>query len=65
MKNPEIERLQAKLKLWETPGFSQFIEDLDGYKSDLFGAKLACESLKRIYQYNLNKLEENESKFKQ
>jgi hypothetical protein len=65
MRNPEIERLEAKLKLWDTPGFSQFIEDLNEYKSDIFATKLIVESLKRIYQHNLNKLKDDETKFKQ
>jgi len=63
MKNIEKERIEAKLKLWETPGFSQFVADLDPFMP--FGCIFQVHNLKKIYQKKLQEIEEKESKFKQ
>lgn len=65
MKNPEQIRLENKLKLWDTPGFSQFLEDLQqvmGYNSTLLKA---TQLLKREYKERLKEVEEKKNKFKQ
>ena len=69
MRNPTKERLEAKLKLWETPGFSQFLEDLAG---EVWGADPgvteAAHNLKDEYLRGLEWIrmhEEDNSKFKQ
>lgn len=63
MKNVEKDRLEAKLKLWDTPGFSQFVADLDPFMT--FGCISQVNNLKKVYQRKLKEIEENESKFKQ
>lgn len=64
MRNPEKERLEAKLKLWETPGFMQFIVDLYTYMDNDNIAKFVG-ILKNQYMLRVKELEEAESKFKQ
>jgi hypothetical protein len=69
MRNPEKERLEAKLNLWETPGFSQFLEDLYG---EIWGANESVsdtvEEIKKGYLQQLEWIrmdEEDQGKFKQ
>ena len=63
LNNLEIDRILKKLKLWETPGFFQFIEDLNNLKGKECSIKGEVESLRKIY---LKKLEyPSEGKFKQ
>lgn len=64
MKNPNIDRLEAKLKLWDTPGFSQFLEDLGNYTFICPVGKNA-EVIKRLYRQELKELKEKQNKFKQ
>jgi hypothetical protein len=63
MKNPEIDRLEAKLRLWDTPGFSQFVNDLSGMTP--WGCTKEADRLKLMYLRQLEDLKEKESKFKQ
>lgn len=65
MRNPEKERIEAKLNLWNTPGFFQFIEDLD--KQTLSGCKEGVANLKTLYTARLNYIKGKEQKgnFKQ
>ena len=58
------ERLKNKLALWETPGFSQFVEDLSDIVGPLTDIRKQVEALRKIY---VAKLEETKpvSKFKQ
>ncbi len=65
MNNPQKERLLAKLKFWETPGFAQFIDDLDRYKGKVFNILGSVEALKRIYKSKIKEIEDRENKFKQ
>ena len=62
MRNPHIERLEAKLKLWDTPGFSQFIEDMAGQMFPPCDIKGATEGMKKLYQRQLKDLKEANSK---
>lgn len=64
MINLEKERIEAKLKLWDTPGFSQFLEDFAVYL-DLLDLSLGAQVLKRSYLSRLQEIKEAESKFKQ
>lgn len=64
MRNVEKERLEAKLRLWETPGFSQFLEDLK-YQLDNPIVLEATLVIKLMYQHDLQELKEKETKFKQ
>lgn len=64
MRNPEKERLEAKLKLWETPGFSQFLEDLRRTLDNPAIHEIAL-AIKLGYELELEKLKEEQSKFKQ
>lgn len=64
MKTNEQVRIETKLKLWETPGFFQFIEDLAEYHGSESNLKLNVESVKRNYLYRLKELEKD-NKFKQ
>lgn len=64
MRNHEKERIEAKLKLWDTPGFSQFLQDLALYKDDSTIPGFAAV-LKNLYVARLKEIEEGESKFKQ
>lgn len=65
MKTLEQIRIEAKLKLWDTPGFFQFIEDLTAlsqYYEDNIPNDI--NFIKRKYEKELKKLEPK-SKFKQ
>lgn len=64
MRNPEKERIEAKLKLWDTPGFSQFLEDLNLYL-DLVNIHTAANAVKRMYNNELKEIEDQGNKFKQ
>lgn len=67
MKNIEKERLEAKLRLWETPGFSQFLEDLSGEIWATDSVSEAVHIVRDEYLKRLKEIEETEegSKFKQ
>lgn len=54
-KTLELSRLSPKLKLWETPGFSQFIEDLSQLKGIECDIKGTVDALKKIY---INRMKE-------
>lgn len=64
MINPEKQRLEAKLKLWDTPGFLQFIQDLADYSSPVINTWNNVNVLKRKYEKKLEDLKPK-SKFKQ
>jgi len=57
-------RLKAKLLLWETPGFSQFIEDLSIQLGPEFNVKDNTETLRKKYLKEIQDMEPT-SKFKQ
>lgn len=65
MRNPEKDRINAKLRLWETPGFSQFLSDLgdqilldeDFWKS--------LKEVKRGYIRRLKEIEDEKNQLKQ
>lgn len=59
------ERVKAKLALWDTPGFSQFIEDLSKYLGPEVNLTKHVETQKRLYKEYLDKLRKQSSKFKQ
>lgn len=61
---PEEQRLRNKLALWETPGFSQFIEDLATDMGPEIGLRGQVEVLRNLYIGKLKDMEPN-SKFKQ
>jgi hypothetical protein len=63
MKTPEQMRIENKLKLWETPGFFQFIEDLSKEVSHS-NLDIYVDIVKRKYQQRLEELSPK-SKFKQ
>ena len=53
MINPEKQRIEAKLKLWETPGFLQFIQDLADYSGPVINTWNNVNVLKRKYEKKL------------
>lgn len=64
MINPEKQRIEAKLKLWETPGFFQFIDDLSRY-IDILEIGTSIEAIRKNYISRLKEIDESNSKFKQ
>lgn len=60
----EEQRLRNKLALWDTPGFSQFIEDLAEGLGPEIGVREQVEVQKHLYTVNLQELQPK-SKFKQ
>lgn len=56
MRNVEKERLINKLKLWETPGFSQFLNDLSVYIDNKNLVNFA-DALKIMYQNKLKEID--------
>ena len=64
MINPEKQRIEIKLKLWETPGFFQFIDDLSKYV-DIVDLNTSIDAIKRNYISRLKEIDESNSKFKQ
>lgn len=63
----EIERIKAKLELWNTKGFFWFLADLQDLKGEECHAGQDFNTLKRMYQQKLGELEkeERERVFKQ
>ena len=49
MKSTEEQRLEVKLRLWQTPGFYQFIKDLEAQKGPECGIKQEIETLRLTY----------------
>lgn len=64
MINLEKQRIEAKLKLWETPGFFQFIDDLSRY-IDILEIGTSIEAIRKNYISRLKEIDESNSKFKQ
>lgn len=58
MKTPEQIRIETKLKLWETAGFSQFLEDLQKYKGFEQDIQMAAGAVRRIYIEELKEMEQ-------
>lgn len=58
MKTAEQIRIEVKLKLWETPGFSQFLEDLQNYKGIEQDIHTAAGVVRRMYIEEMKKAEE-------
>lgn len=52
----ETSRLVPKLKLWDTPGFFQFIEDLSQLKGKECDIKGTVDALRRIYVARMKEL---------
>lgn len=67
MKTLEQIRIEAKLKLWDTPGFFQFIGDLEKLIESQNTKNLSynLRVLKMIYMKEIWELEESQQKFKQ
>lgn len=57
-------RLENKLRLFDTPGFSQFVGDLGIYLGNRDIHRFA-DVLKKLYTKQLKEIEEKDSKFKQ
>jgi len=57
-------KLENKLKLWDTPGFLDFLDDLREQirECNIGGSYIV---LKRLYKAELEKINEKESKYKQ
>lgn len=49
MKTLEVIRLETKLALWNTPGFSQFLKDLQDYKGIESDILFASEVVRKKY----------------
>lgn len=49
-------RLENKLKLWETPGFDQFLEDLIAIKGTECDIRTEILALKLLYKEELKKI---------
>jgi hypothetical protein len=64
MRNPEKERIEAKLRLWDTPGFSQFLEDLNLHL-DIINIHQASKEVKRMYKDQIAEFENKENKLEQ
>ena len=61
MINPEKQRIEAKLKLWETPGFFQFIDDLSKYTGEIIDLKTSIEAVRRNYVARIKDIDENDN----
>lgn len=62
--NPEQQRLKNKLALWDTPGFSQFLDDLTRALGPTIGLQEQVEALRKVYKAKIKEME-GPSKFKQ
>lgn len=56
MKTAQQTRLENKLKLWDTPGFSQFIEDLIDTKGPECDIRREVVVLRRLYMQKLKEI---------
>lgn len=56
--------IKTKLQLWDTAGFDQFVEDLHNYFHPEMDVKFAVQTLKKLYQRELEKTTPK-SKYKQ
>lgn len=65
MRNQHIERLEIKLKLWDTPGFHQFLGDLAQYSGEESPVWNNIHALYAIYKKELQELKEKQAIFKQ
>jgi len=64
--NIHEERLKCKLALWDTPGFFQFIKELDEAVGDLVSITEQVEIQRKLYQKQLDEIEiQPKPKFKQ
>jgi len=64
-KDNEQRRLEEKLELWNTTGFSQFLQDLDDYIGGQCHVAESAASMKKIYRARLSKMQEDADNFKQ
>lgn len=62
MKTLEQLRAESKLKLWDTPGFSQFIEDLHAMMGPLVSVKEQAQALKNHYSKQIDRKDDGELK---
>ncbi len=58
-------RLKAKLALWDTPGFGQFLTDLIRFMGPESRVEVNIKAIKLLYEKQLKEEEEKKSKFKQ
>lgn len=65
MINIHEQRIRAKLALWDTPGFNQFIADLVDFMKPESNIKDNIKAIKNIYSRQLKEESEKKSKFKQ
>lgn len=56
MKSTEEQRLEVKLRLWQTPGFYQFLKDLQEQKGPECDIKQVAESVRLLYIARIKKL---------
>lgn len=56
MINIQQRRLEAKLKLWEAPGFEQFIKDLQEMKGIECDIGREVKTLRRLYNTELKEI---------
>ena len=65
MTSQKRERLENKLKLWETPGFLEFVEDLQNLPDNPVDMKQAVLILQAGYKLDMMELDRKGRKFKQ
>jgi hypothetical protein len=56
MKSTEEQRLEVKLRLWQTPGFYQFLKDLQEQKGPESDIKQVAETVRRLYIARIKEL---------
>ncbi len=59
------QRLRNKIALWDTPGFSQFIEDLAEAVGPIIDVRKQADIVRLIHKGKLQEYIEEKSKFKQ
>lgn len=65
MINIHEERLKMKLILWQSPGFQQFLNDLQVHLGPEIDLSRHVSTIKRLYTSKLKEIEEEKLKFKQ
>lgn len=56
MKSTEEQRLEVKLRLWSTPGFYQFLNDLQVQKGVECDIKEVAETVRKLYITRIKEL---------
>lgn len=65
MINIEYERIKTKLKLWETQGFFQFVEDLAEYIGPEMDIRKHVDTVKTMYLHKKREMENEKGFLKQ